>query len=73
MYDCKRAVKKVPTVILSSEAKDYTGLTELWKEIGDVAKDGNFIFRNIELLKGITYKELDTKKIVTAKEPNALK
>lgn len=62
----KYKINLVPTIIISPEAKEYSGFTEIWKQVGDVAVDGSFVFKKLELLKGMIYKDLKTKKLVNA-------
>ena len=62
----KYAIKVIPTVIISQDAKDYPNFATVWKQAGDTAKDGSFIFRNLNLLQGMTYKDLETGKTISA-------
>ena len=62
----KYDIKNVPTIILSSEGKHYEGLQSVWGQVGTVESDGSFIFRNLNLLAGITYKDLETKEVVVS-------
>lgn len=58
---------KVPTVIVSAEAKTYPNFEDVWKRVGDVARDGSFVFRNLDLLEGMNYKDLQKNTVVTVK------
>lgn len=44
----KYNIKKVPTIILSPEAKYYKKLTTDWQGVGFIAADGNYIFTAVE-------------------------
>ena len=57
-------IKFVPTAIISSEAQYYPGFEEVWKKVGEQTGDGSFVFANAELLKGMTYKDIKSGKIV---------
>lgn len=54
----KYDLKYVPTLLLDKEAEAYTPLIEAWTTVGDQASDGTFVFKNVNLLPGITYKDL---------------
>lgn len=47
----KYNITKVPTIILSPEAADYTGLTNVWPQAGTIENDGSYVFRNMEAIK----------------------
>lgn len=56
----KYGLKYVPTLLLDKEASAYGSLEGAWEQIGDVADDGTFVFKNVNLLQGITYKDIET-------------
>ena len=56
------AIKKVPVIILSPDAKYYTGLVSVWSRVGSVEKDGWFVMRKPEGLG--TYKDLEKNEVV---------
>ncbi|MEK6916701.1 MAG: hypothetical protein AABW92_03065 [Nanoarchaeota archaeon] len=56
----KYSITKVPTTILSEGASAYPSLVNVWKQVGSVEKDGNFVFRNIDAMGKVTYKNLGT-------------
>lgn len=67
----KRLVKDyeltlVPTVLLSEEAGVYAAVEQVWEQIGTIEEDGTYVFRNIDKLSGITYKDLSTGELVNA-------
>ncbi len=47
-YIEKYKIKKVPTLLISKSADDYPGFTESWKDVGTIALDGWFIFREVQ-------------------------
>ncbi|MFA6422014.1 MAG: hypothetical protein WCV92_01270 [Candidatus Buchananbacteria bacterium] len=59
----KYGIKLAPTVLVSGEVSEYGNLADLWKQVGTVAKDGTYIFTNVELMG--TYKDLSKNKIIT--------
>jgi len=44
----KYSVKKVPTMILSPDAKDYKKFADSWGEVGTISEDGRFILREVQ-------------------------
>jgi hypothetical protein len=61
----KELVKKynitlVPTMVLDKEAGEYKSLGEAWSQVGSIESDGAYIFRKVDLLTGVTYKNLET-------------
>ncbi|MFA6027889.1 MAG: hypothetical protein WC752_03105 [Patescibacteria group bacterium] len=58
----KYNIKKIPTVILTPEAKYYKNLTEKWVQDGFIADDGYYIFTAPEKIG--TYKDLETNEII---------
>jgi hypothetical protein len=59
----KYNITLVPTIILSSNAKEYSSLDQAWSQVGTVESDGTFIFRNLPLLN-IPYRDLSSNKII---------
>lgn len=58
------SITKIPTIILSSEAKYYKKFTEGWQADGQsIAFDGYYVFETPERLG--TYKDLDKNEIIT--------
>jgi protein-disulfide isomerase-like protein with CxxC motif len=62
----KYNIKKVPTVLLDREAEAYAALDQAWSQIGTQETDGTFVFRSVELLEGVTYKDLGENKILNS-------
>lgn len=61
----KYKISAVPTAIISPEAKEYPNFKQAWKNVGETAGDGSFVFKKLELLQGMTYKDLKNKTTVT--------
>lgn len=57
-------ITKVPTIVLSPDAKYYGNLNEIWPEVGTVENDGTYVFRNMDALGGVVYKDLLTDRII---------
>lgn len=60
----KHKITKIPTILLSPEADEYTNLQNVWKNVGTVDPDGWYVFRQMSQLRGATYKDLETNQIV---------
>ncbi len=58
-------ITKVPTVIISPDAKYYEGFQNIWKQVGTIEKDGYYVFREMQALQGVvSYKDLSLNKIM---------
>lgn len=66
----KYKINKVPTVMLSPEATEYPNFKEAWKKVGEEI-NGQFVFKQLNLLEGMKYKDLKTKTIITANNTQA--
>lgn len=51
-------ITKVPTILISPDAKYYEGLQQIWKQVGTIEKDGWYVFREMKGLQDVTYKDL---------------
>lgn len=75
----KYNITAVPTIVLSKEAGAYQSLEQSWNQVGTKEKDGTFVFRQMELLKGyfdqigqsFTYKNTETGELVMSEAPSA--
>lgn len=61
----KYKVTKVPAAIYSPEINSYTNLKGTWQQAGTIEADGFYIFRNAEILQGISYKDLVSGEVKT--------
>jgi len=55
----KYDITKIPTVIFSSDAKEYDQIAEVWETVGSTESDGNMILRTVNP----PYKDLDSDEI----------
>ncbi len=62
----KYNITKVPTIVLSSDAKEYPQFLQVWNSVGTVEKDNWFVFRKIEVMG--TYKDLTSNEVVAPPE-----
>ena len=60
----KYGIELVPTIILTGDVNAYN-IENTWKSVGSIEKDGTYVFRNVAILEGQTYKNITTGKIVT--------
>lgn len=63
-------ITKEPTVLLSPDVEQYTGLKNVWKSVGTVESDGWYIFREMKQLGEIVYKDLATNQVVGKPQAN---
>ncbi|HLD58448.1 MAG TPA: hypothetical protein VI977_02290 [archaeon] len=59
-------LNKIPAVILSGDLNAYANFEEIWKQAGSKETDGNYVFRNLEILQGLKYFDLNSSQIVEA-------
>lgn len=63
-------ITKVPTILISPDAKYYEGLQQIWKQVGSIEKDGWYVFREMKALAGnmdvVTYRDLPLNRTVNA-------
>ena len=57
-------IVSVPTILLSPEADQYANLKNVWKNVGTVESDGWYVFREMQQLRGVVYKDLTTNQVV---------
>ncbi|MDO8660282.1 MAG: hypothetical protein Q7K43_00185 [Candidatus Woesearchaeota archaeon] len=60
----KYNITYIPTIILSSQASAYDGVSQVWASVGNIASDGSYVFTAIDQLQGQTYKNLKSGMIV---------
>lgn len=67
----KYNITKVPTVLVSPDAKYYDALIGIWQQVGSKELDGWYVFRAMEAMQGATYYDLAQKKEInqTAQQP----
>ena len=56
-------VSALPTVLLSPEAKEYRGFSQVWESVGTIEKDGVFVFRTMSILESGMYKDVKSGKV----------
>jgi len=61
-------VTKVPAYLLDEDAAAYPALAAAWDQVGTRHKDGTFVFSKVDMLSGITYKDLSTGELVNVTE-----
>lgn len=54
----KYKISAVPTVVLSGDIAKYTGLTQVWNQVGTIEMDGSYVFRQLDKLQDVKYKNL---------------
>jgi hypothetical protein len=59
----------VPTIIVTGDPATYPALVAVWPSVGTVEKDGAYVFRKVNLLQGVNYKNLTNGKILSTAAP----
>lgn len=59
----KYGITSVPTILLSPDAKEYSGFVVSWSVVGSVEPDGTYILRDLQRMK-ITYYDLQSNKVM---------
>ena len=59
-------ITKVPTIVVKGDVDAFPSLKQAWPQVGNVAADGAYVFHKVEVLQGLTYKDLSTGKVVKA-------
>ena len=60
----KYNLEKIPTAIISGDLEAYPGFDQIWGNVGTIEEDGSYVFRQLELLGTIVYRNLITGEIV---------
>ncbi|TAL47006.1 hypothetical protein EPN87_03925 [archaeon] len=60
----KYNITRVPTILLSPDAAVYTGLNQVWGQVGTIESDGWYVFRTTQMMG--TYKLLTNNTIINA-------
>lgn len=55
---------KAPTILMSPEVDQYVGIKNVWKSVGTVETNGWYIFREMQQLGNIVYKDLASNQII---------
>lgn len=63
-------ITKAPTVLLSPEVDKYASLKNVWPNVGTVETNGWYVFREMQQLGNIIYKDLTTSQVVGRVEAN---
>jgi len=62
----KYKIEKVPTILLQNDVGVYSGLVNVWKDVGTVEADGSYVFRKVEF-NNQPYKDLLLNKVIPKK------
>ncbi len=63
-------INLVPTVVLSNDASEYPGITNVWDQIGTIV-DGKYVLTKLDTIPGIVYKDLEKDEIIGLTEEKA--
>jgi hypothetical protein len=56
----KHNISLAPTVVLAGDLPLYANLAQAWPQVGSKEADGSWVFRRVDLLQGVTYRDLAT-------------
>ena len=65
----KYAILSVPTILLSGDLAEYSGLQQIWPQVGTIAEDGTYVFTKMDEMG--SYMNLKTGKLVEVAPPAA--
>ena len=65
----KYAILSVPTILLSGDLAEYSGLQQIWPQVGIIASDGTYVFTKMDEMG--SYMNLKTGKLVEVAPPTA--
>lgn len=57
-------ITQVPTILLSPDVDQYQSIKTVWPNVGTVESDGWYLFRQMQQLGSIVYKDLTSNKII---------
>tara|TARA_Y100000034_G_scaffold130250_1_gene188211 strand:- start:1591 stop:2727 length:1137 start_codon:yes stop_codon:yes gene_type:complete len=64
----KYTIEKIPTAIVSGDLEAYPNFDQIWASVGTIEEDGSYVFRQLELLGAVVYRNLITGEIVVPTE-----
>jgi len=66
----KYKITQVPTMLISPEVKDYIGIQQVWPQVGTTESDGWYVFRQMQQLGGVIYKDLTNNQVIRPAQPS---
>lgn len=67
----KYKITQVPTLLISPEVKEYTGIVQVWPQVGTTESDGWYVFRQVARLGGVIYKDLTSNQVIRPQRQQA--
>jgi hypothetical protein len=64
----KYDLQYVPTIIISKELSVYPRRLLRWDRVGSIEDDGSYVFRNLNVMEGVVYKDLETGQLLDSTE-----
>jgi len=64
-------ITKVPTILLSPDADQYVNLKNVWQSVGTVESNGWYVFREMNRLGNIIYKDLASNQVISSASAKA--
>lgn len=66
----KYSITQIPTAIISGDLAAYLNFDQIWENLGTIEEDGSYVFRQLNLLGGISYMDLLTGELVVPNLPS---
>ncbi|NCN07565.1 hypothetical protein GW933_02615 [Candidatus Falkowbacteria bacterium] len=60
-------ISSAPTILLSGDLSEYTGLQQIWPQVGSISDDGTYVFTKLDEMG--SYMNLETGKIIEVQPP----
>lgn len=57
------SIKAIPTILLPKESEKYPLLDQVWAQVGTIEEDGTHVFRVLEALGNIKWRDITTGKV----------
>lgn len=67
----KYKITQVPTLLISPEAAEYTGIKQVWPQVGTTESDGWYVFRQVSGLGSVIYKDLAKNQVIRPQQQTA--
>lgn len=61
------SIASVPTILLSGDLSEYTGLQQIWPQVGTITDDGTYVFTKLDEMG--SYMDLKTNKLIEVQPP----
>lgn len=67
----KYKITQVPTLLISPEVAEYSGIKQVWPQVGTTEPDGWYVFRQVSRLGSVIYKDFTSNQVVRPQQQQA--